>query len=321
MATTVKAVAYVHTSDVDPTVEKAGGDAWEALVNRCVKSAQDALDTPPAGYTPTQRNSLTDLFTSMKATHRGIRLLLRLGDTKPESLDALVLARLQLEGLYNVCLLTEGAQYVDRFVHEAWKRQYVHYLLYREETKRLDRFVNFGAEELSRLLKLAAIWNVTEGQRLTVEYHQLGITPPPGFTPQAIENFPTPGRVIRLIPVGPKRKMLERLYPEYQELCAYAHGRPVAGFGKTVLDDRSPTRALFGEPNVHKIFEQQVQAATQVYSVLSVAQSAVELMALYPNDMEIVKSAADAWSEIHDSHILASAIWNIRTKGFFGVVG
>lgn len=98
-AITASSCHYVHTDDIDPTVEKAGGDMWEGLVNICVKAAQEALDTPPVGYTPTQRNSLTDLFGSMKATHRAMRLLLKLGDEKPESVDALVLARLQLEGL------------------------------------------------------------------------------------------------------------------------------------------------------------------------------------------------------------------------------
>ncbi len=87
----------------------------------------------------------------------------------------------------------------------------VRYLLYREETKGLDRFVNFGTDELSRLLKLAQIWNITEEQRLTIEYHELGITPPHGFQSQPINDFPTPGRVIRDLPDGAKRMMLERL--------------------------------------------------------------------------------------------------------------
>jgi hypothetical protein len=97
---TVKSVHYVHTADIDPEATKAGGDAWEGFVNGCVKAAEEALETPPNGYSPYQRNSLTDIFTSMKATHRGIRVLVKLGDGKPESVDALVLARLQLEGLY-----------------------------------------------------------------------------------------------------------------------------------------------------------------------------------------------------------------------------
>jgi hypothetical protein len=72
--------------------------------------------------------SLTDIFTSMKATHREIRVLVKLGDGEPESVNALVLARLQLEGLYTTCLLIEKPENVDRFTHEAWKRQYIRWL-------------------------------------------------------------------------------------------------------------------------------------------------------------------------------------------------
>ena len=43
MAKPVKSVADVHSSDIDPTTTKLGGDAWEALVNKCVRAAQDAL--------------------------------------------------------------------------------------------------------------------------------------------------------------------------------------------------------------------------------------------------------------------------------------
>jgi hypothetical protein len=98
LSSTVKSVAYVHTADIDPTVVKSGA-TWEGLANVCVTAAEKALDTPPKDYTPTRRNSLTDIFASMKVTHRSIRLLVALGDEKPESVDALVLARLQLDGL------------------------------------------------------------------------------------------------------------------------------------------------------------------------------------------------------------------------------
>jgi len=74
MSSTVKSIAYVHTADIDPTAVKSGA-TWEGVANICVTAAEKALETPPRGYTPTQRNSLTDTFASMKVTHRSIRLL------------------------------------------------------------------------------------------------------------------------------------------------------------------------------------------------------------------------------------------------------
>lgn len=89
MSSTVKSIAYVHTADIDPSVVKSGA-TWEGLGNICVTAAEKALETPPKGYTPTQRNSLTDIFASIKVTHRSIRLLVALGDEKPESLRSKV---------------------------------------------------------------------------------------------------------------------------------------------------------------------------------------------------------------------------------------
>ena len=320
MSSTVKSVAYVHTSDIDPEVVKSGA-TWEGLVNICVTAAENALETPPRGYTLTQRNSLTDIFSSMKVTHRSIRLLVKLGDEVPESVDALVLARLQLEGLYTICLLTEKADYVDRFVKEAWKRQYVRYLLMREELTGLNRFTDAQGQELSRLLKLSTIWNINEAERLTIEYDELETKPPLGFVRAPIRSFPTPGGVIKELATGPKRAMLERLYIDYQDLCAYAHGRPIAGFNKTVFDGRSPIRNMFPIGEIQKTFQQRVEADCQVYSFMSVAQCAAELTALYPNDVELASAVTRAWNELHDSHLLANAIWNIRTKALLGIVG
>ena len=67
---TVKSCVYVHTEDVDADATRAGGEVWEGFVNLCVQAAEQALEVPPKGYTPYQRNSLTDIFSSMRGTHR-----------------------------------------------------------------------------------------------------------------------------------------------------------------------------------------------------------------------------------------------------------
>lgn len=321
---TVKSVQYVHTADIDPEATKAGGDAWEGFVNICVTAAEEALETPPNGYSPYQRNSLSDIFTSMKATHRGIRHLVKLGDGKPESVDALVLARLQLEGLYTSCLLVEKPENVDRFTHEAWKRQYIRWLLDSGETQNLPRFRGGEDKEYDRLIFMMKIWNVSEDEKLTIEYQECEAGFPPGFSPKFIGHFPTPGAVISEIAAGTKRTMLERLYLEYQDLCAYAHGRPVAGFGKSIFDERSPLRTqfmqLWGEENLHDEYRQRILGAAQIYSLLSVAQATAELTTLYPTNVDLLAAATKAWNELRNSHLLVNAVWNIRTKALLGVI-
>ena len=322
---TVKSCHFVHTEDIDPKATKGGGDLWEGFINICVRAAEEALDTPPTGYTPIQRNSLTDIFTSMRATHRAIRVLVRLGDGKPESVDALVLARLQIEGLYTLCLLFEKPENVQRYVHEAWKRQYIRWMLNAHETHKLDRFSGYDGNEYPRLMKMAEIWNISNEQRLTIEFHQREVEPPPGFVPQPIKNFPTPKQVIDEIPDGTKKKMLERLYLEYQDLCAYAHGRPVAGFGKSIFDDRSVARkeflSVYGQDSVEEIFRQRVLGPAQIYSLLAVAQATAELTTICPDDVELRSAAVRAWTELHNSHLLVNGIWNIHTRAMLGLIG
>ena len=54
-----------------------------------------------------------------------------------------------------------------------------------------------------------------------------------------------------------------------------------------------------------------------------------QLVALYgrpqalrlDNGPELTSAVMRAWNELHDAHLLAIAVWNIRTKGLLGVVG
>jgi hypothetical protein len=322
--TSVKNAHYVHTEDIDAGSTRAGGDQWEALVNICVKSAEVALEQPPAGYSIWQRNSLVDVFTSMRATHRAIRVLLKLGDTHPGSVDALVLARLQLEALYNLCLMFEGPEHVTRFQHEAWMRDYTRWMLYREELKKINREHPEVDADHPRLMFLMNLWGITNEQRLTIEYKELEVDPPAGFVPQPIKAFPTPGRLIELIPEGSKRQMLIRLYPEYQDLCSYAHGRPFAGFGKGVFDDRSPARRDFlkahGEKYVTHLFHQEVLGPAQIFSLISIAQATAELTQLYPSHLELQAASTRAWNELHGTNFMVNAVWHIRTKDLIGAI-
>jgi hypothetical protein len=323
--TSVKNAHHVHTTDIDTNAVKAGGDHWESLVNICVKAAEEALDHPPMGYSVWQRNSISDAFVSMRATHRAIRVLVKLGDTHPESVDALVLARLQLEGLFNLCLMFESQEYVTRFQHESWMREYTRWMLYREELKSIDRFRPEVDREYPRLMALMNLWGITNEQRLTIEFREMEVDPPPSFVAQPIKPFPTPGKMIGELTEGSKRRMLIRLYPEYQELCTYAHGRPVAGFGKMVFDDRSPSRRdfveMYGESYVNDLFQYQILGAAQIYSLISVAQAAAELTVLCPLHLDLKSAVARAWNELHGAHFLVNAVWDIRTRNLLGAVG
>src|SRR5260370_27441832 len=109
------------------------------------------------------------MFNSMATTNRTIRRILEAGTDEPESVDALALARLQLECLYTVCLMLEGSQHVDCYTRDYWKKRYIQYLLAREETKALPDFGSFGSDAQTDLIRLGLHFGVTASQMATVE--------------------------------------------------------------------------------------------------------------------------------------------------------
>jgi hypothetical protein len=131
---TVVSCGYVHTEDVDPDEHiKAAvvNDAMESAVNRSVA----ALENPTSGYSDFQRRNLQIVFQSMLSTHGLIRKVLHAGWQNPESIDALALARVPLEGLYTLCLMFESPSWIDVYLKDGWKKQYVRLLLECYETQ------------------------------------------------------------------------------------------------------------------------------------------------------------------------------------------
>src|SRR2546425_899362 len=141
----VSACAYHHTSDIDVN-RKFDANEWMGLLNVCVGRATKALEDAARGYDDVLRHHISDVFTSMAATHRTIRKLLAdAGPDSPEGVDVLTLARVQLEGLYTICIMLEDPQYVNIYLQDHWAKQYVKFLLMREETKSLPRWNEYAA--------------------------------------------------------------------------------------------------------------------------------------------------------------------------------
>jgi len=83
---------------------------WDKLANACVAGTQTAFQAPASGYSDFQCQHMSEVISSMLTTHKAIRTLLDAGGDEPQDVDVLALARLQLEGLYNTCLMFEWPQ-------------------------------------------------------------------------------------------------------------------------------------------------------------------------------------------------------------------
>lgn len=124
----VKDYAHVHQTDVDHG-QRRDSKEFDKIANVCVMRATEALKVPTGQYTQMHCNQIGDIFRSMMATQRGIRRMLDFeGPINPETVDALLLARVQLESLFSLCLMLEDPRYVTVYVQEHWRKQYVEYL-------------------------------------------------------------------------------------------------------------------------------------------------------------------------------------------------
>jgi hypothetical protein len=315
----VSACAYRHTSDIDATGQTDSND-WDRIANICVTRATTALVVPTGTYNELHCYHISNIFQSMLGTHRTIRVILEKSSGASDAVDVLALARLQLEGLYAVCLMLEGPEYVDCYLQDYWHKLYVRFLLLREECKLLPRWDEYLRNTPLVINAQRTLAGVTETQQWTVEHEELGTPMPAGVAPQRIPKFPTPGVVIRKVGDPAKQKMLERLHPEYVRLCSFAHGLAEATFIKQMFDKRSSFQNLLSDGQRRETFDKTVIANAFVMSFLCILQSTAELTVMYPNNIDLPEIAIKGWNSLTKASLLSRAIWSIRTRQLFGVV-
>lgn len=317
----VRTCGYRHADDIEFEEQKSASN-WRNLATVCVGRSRDALRNPTGSYTKVHCDTMSDLLNAMLVTHGSITKLLAGGSESPEAVDALALARLQVEGLFTISLLVKDSIWVDKFLREGWKKQFVRYLFFQYETACLPRFgPDAHINELSRLVKFREICSVSLEQMHTIEHEQMGTPMPAGMAKEEIANFPTPSKVIEALePGSSKRRMLERLYPEYVHLCSFAHALQAANMAKYVYDPRSPGRQLFGDRYVEKTFQHEVNTNALTYSFLSIAQASAEMMTMYPNDMDLAAAVGHAWEDLQGATFFVNAVWHIYTKHLLGIL-
>jgi hypothetical protein len=124
MAPKVEDLKYLITHDVDIT-RREDVATLDGFVNTCITEATDALQKAPlAGFSEANRNHIANLVEGVKHSHQSIRKLLR-GDRNASAVDALAIARLQLETLYNACYLLQAPQHIPT-LHEVRLEKEVH---------------------------------------------------------------------------------------------------------------------------------------------------------------------------------------------------
>ena len=92
---------------------------------------------------------------------------------------------------------------------------------------------------------------------------------------------------------------------------------------KQMFSKNSKYRALgfFTDEEVKDTFRREVAERSFTFNVLSIAQAASELTAMYPANVDLAAAVVAAWKEISHGMLLGRALWNMRTKTLLGIIG
>ena len=223
-------------------------------INMCVAAVTECLKNKPTSFNELQRENLIQIFYSMRATHYAIRELLLKGFKNPIVVNAMPLVRGQLEAVYSMALIAEQPESLDLYLKSGWKRMYVGQLLLREQYKSNADAISKMDTALTDLALLQQMSGVTDEERATIDFDELGSPLPGSFTRKPIGKFPTPGGVIPKVKDDDLRVLLTRLYPEYQNLCVFVHGSPQSRMFPALFDPRQRYASIFSESQIEDFF-------------------------------------------------------------------
>jgi|ERR1700675_2048213 len=313
-------IARPSSFDIDPDA-RFDIAVLDSLLKRCVAAVTNSLKSPASRYSALQSVHISWMFEAMGFTYVTIRSLLTQGTKTPACVDALALARLQLEALYSVCLMVQDPSFVDIYVKSHWRDAYVRFLLDREERKSLARFAEYlNQRGLPFIEDLRRASGVTDDEKATVEAEELGTPLPLGVTETKIRPFPTPMKVIEKVTEAERKAMLMRLYPEYRRLCGFAHGSAQSWMFKNAFWERSVTRQHLSDAQRQGVYEKEVLDPALLHSSLAIIQGSCEVSTLYPADIDLKAVVIEAWNLLSKMNLLGRTVWEIRAKSVLGVV-
>lgn len=286
----------------------------DSFVNRCVDAVTDSLKVSVGLFTQMHREQLAQVFFSMRHTHRSIHDLLTNTHENPKSVDARPLVRCQVETLFAICLICEQPLWIETYLKNGWKAQYLYHLVMTQQCRDLPRFIAELDRHVDALEAMRNLAEVSEEEKATIDADELGTPLPSGFQRKRISNFPTPGGVLAKIKRDDTKRMLLRIYPEYQFLCTYVHASPHGRCFRGLFDRRSPFQPDFTSGQLEEMFAKEIAAPAIMLDLLSIAQCCCEFVPIYPFDVELRAILTKTWNVLLEKTMIGRAIWDLRTK-------
>ncbi len=234
--------------------------------------------------------------------------------------DAMPLVRSQLEKLFGICLMVEDASALDDYLKNEWKLLYIRYLLMCGECQDLPEVMHVLDKQAASLERLRALVGVSEEEKDTIKSEALGVSAP-GLQRRRIRKFPTPAGVLDRLKNTNRKRMLCRLYLEYQFLCSDVHVSPHSVSFKALFDSKEPIGQMFSSVQLEDMFQKEIAGPAIWIDFLSIVQSCAEMIPIFSGDIELRRNVEEAWRHLSEQTYVGQAIWELRAKELLGIFG
>lgn len=309
---------YRQIEDIDPDKSFDAVVLDELLrnvINRCSNELRTATKLHAEA-----RNLIPDLLLAFRVTHRSIRLLLGQYEREIElSSDALSLAREQIEKIFVLTLILDAPpKWIEAYLKDAWKKDYEHFLLHKEEHQDLPRHQEFltihGPREMERG---RVFFNVSPDEKAAIEFKFFNPEKelPPNLRGKLIPDFPTPGVAKNQIKDLVLRDVLYRWHIEYKLLCRFSH------VGMDKLTAQALATQRYETPDTHKVayFEKVLQPSL-IISLVATAFACTEVFRYVSGNIGIAAELTKLWNELEQGSLLGKLFWNVRAKKLLSIL-
>lgn len=204
------------------------------------------------------------------------------------------------------------------FVKDDWRRLYERYLLEKAELQNLPRWQGLFQQTYVSIEGVRRRLGIPDDVRDLVEYRFLHPQDPPGGPPKRLvgvkkpEEFPTPGKVLKILKNGPPSKVdfLKRWYREYRFFCDFSH----CGMGKLQLTHLYGPASGYSNAAKDAFYDKEVQNAVAA-SFVATASVCTELVGVLEiGDVDRIAKLTDLWDFLRQRFLLAKTMWTLRAQ-------
>ncbi len=289
--------------------------ALDALVNRCVSTAEEAITRRPfAGFSEAALPHLRGVVSGFRHSHLAIRAITSM-ERGPWAVDAFPIARVQVEALFTMCAFFDRPSSLWLFLKAGWKKIYIQFLISRIETQRFPRWTSHNEESgLNGLQMMADSIGVTDAERKWLEWYEMCGSEESKPEKVEIAEWFTPGDVVDLLGNSQTREMLKRFILEYRYLSSFSHGGSEGTSLRAMVDSRSPLRHTISEEKADYVYRHRVCEPALFYSAISTLQACTELAVLLPAEIDLWVAVSNGWDLLTQNSLLAIDLYRRRAK-------